>query len=125
MEAKVPYRSADGLSLGEIGRILKAEVLSGEHLLDRRVVSMTSTELMSQVLAAGRPGTLLLTRLSNIQVVHTAEVAALGGVVFIHGARPPEAVIHRAKFMAVPTLLTAYSSEDACSLLLEWGLRLC
>ena len=107
--------------LAEIRRRLKAEVLAGENLLDRTVVRVAATELMSRVLAHCRPGTLLLTSLVNVQVINTAEVASLGGVVFLEGRRPDQAVIDRARRLMIPVLLTGHSTYTACAELFGWG----
>jgi hypothetical protein len=107
------YVSPGGLPLAEIGRLLEAEILSGRDALNRLITHIAATDLMSRVLASARPGTLLLTKLSNIQVVNTAEVAGLGGVVFLDGNRPDDTVIARARTLALVTLLTHYSAQAA------------
>ncbi|MEW5724013.1 MAG: DRTGG domain-containing protein [Thermodesulfobacteriota bacterium] len=116
------FVSEEGLSLREISRILEAEVLSGEAWLDQYVVKkIAATDLMSGVLAHSQPGTLLLTNLSNIQVVNTAGVAGLSGVVFLCGARPPGTVIQKAETLELATMVTGHNTLTACGLLFDWG----
>jgi hypothetical protein len=114
------FFSEEGAPLREIGEILDAEVMTGPERLDDRIHHIAATDLMSRVLAHSRPGTLLLTSLTNIQVVNTAEVAGLGGVVFMGGAPPPNAVIQKAQRLNLSTLLTPHSCYVACSLLFGW-----
>lgn len=108
------FVSPEGLSLGEIRRLLEAEFLSGENLLERRITRFSSTDLMSHVLAETQPGTLLLTSLSSIQVINTAIVADLGGVVFLGGNRPLDPVIDYARSMSMATLLTSCAANVVC-----------
>ena len=62
------------MKLRDVKEILEAEVVAGDHLLDREVQSAGGADLMSDVLSFARPGALLLTGLTNPQVIRTAEV---------------------------------------------------
>jgi len=108
--------------LRQVGAILQAKALTGEHLLDRLVVRADATDLMSQVLAFSAPGTVLLTSLTNVQVVNTADLANLVGVVFVRGLRPTLMVLNQAEEAAVPMLVTRHSMYEACGLLYQEGL---
>ena len=57
------------MTLKEIQNILQAEVLIGEDQLDVEIKNAGGCDLMSDVLAWGKPGILLLTGLSNSQSV--------------------------------------------------------
>lgn len=114
--------SGNGLTLGFVVDLLQAEVLSGDHFLNRLVGKFSATDFMSAVLAFSQPGALLLTRLINIQVINTAEVAGLGGVVFVDGVRPTPAVVSKAKRLDLPTFLTSNTLDHAVRVLAEHGL---
>ncbi len=114
--------SESGLTLGYVMDLLQAEILSGDDFLNRLVTKFSATNFMSAVLAFSQPGALLLTGLVNIQVVNTAEVAALGGVVFVGGVRPPLAVINKAKGLDLPTFLTPSTLDDASQALAKLGM---
>jgi len=109
-------------SLRELGEVLKAEVLTGGALLDNLVEHVECTDQMSQVLAFTDSGNLLLTGLTNIQVVNTAHVAGLIGVVFVRGRRPGDEVISKAASFEIPLLLTPYPMYDACGILYMEGM---
>ena len=82
------------VKLSEVRRILQAEVLSGEELLDAvEALSACGADLMSDVLAFTKERTLLCTGLTNTQVVRTAELIDLCGLVFVRGKRPPAEVV--------------------------------
>ena len=104
------------LSLHEAGRRLSARVLSGNGFLDRIITHVAITDLMSRVLAHTRPGTLLLTGLDNIQVINTAEVAGLAGVVFLN-SDPGPVVVAKAAALGIPIFFARCSRENALSLL--------
>lgn len=110
-------------TLTQIGVWLEAEVLSGAEDLDRQVVMAHSADLMSDVLAFSRSGSVLLTGLANPQVIRTAEVAGLVGIVFVRGKRPAPAVLELARDFRLPVLLTPLAMFDAVGVLFERGLR--
>ena len=114
------FFSEEGVSLREIGEVLGAEVMTGADRLDHWIHHIATTDLMSRVLAHSHPGTLLLTSLTNIQVVNTAEVAELSGVIFMGGAPPPAEVIQKARRLNLSTLLTPHSCYVACNILFGW-----
>lgn len=110
-------------SLAEIAVWLQAEVLCGADCLVREITLCHGADMMSDVLAFSRPASLLLTGLSNPQVVRTAEVAGIAGVVFVRGKRPSEAMVILAQEFDLPLMITALSMFDACGVLFEKGLR--
>lgn len=115
------FVSDEGMSLREIARILDADILSGIALVDHYLVTrIAATDLMSGVLAYSQPGTLLMTGLANIQVINTAEVAGLSGVVFMGGVRPPVPVIMKAEALELVTMVTVHAAYSACNLLFGW-----
>ncbi|MFQ6092913.1 MAG: hypothetical protein ACE5OR_09555 [bacterium] len=74
--------------LQDIKAVLDAEVLAGEGSLGIEVTAAKASDLMSDVLTLADPGALLITGLTNVQVLRTAEVAELSAVVFVRGKRP-------------------------------------
>ena len=61
---------------------------------------------MSDVLAFTKERTLLLTGLTNIQVIRTAELSDLAGLVFVRGKLPGAEVINLAQTKGMPLLTT-------------------
>jgi predicted transcriptional regulator len=114
---------AAGLRLAEIRDLLGCEVLCGAHRLDEIVTECFAADLMSDVLAFSKPHTLLITGLSGIQSVHTADVAELAGIVFVHRKRPSPQVLDLAAERELPVLSTPLHMFDACAALAARGLR--
>lgn len=113
------------MKLADVGRTLHAEILYGENLLDRDVLTVCGADLMSDVLRFTNYNTLLLTGLTNIQVIRTADISDLVGIVFVRGKTPPDDVILLAQEKGIPVLVTQYTMYEACGLLYSGGLHGC
>lgn len=112
------------MKLSEVRRILQAEVLVGEERLeDVDACTACGSDLMSDVLAFTKGKTLLLTGLTNCQVIRTAELIDLIGLVFVRGKRPGEDVLELARSNRLPVLLTKLPLYETCGLLYGAGLK--
>ncbi len=120
-----PTRTARvaGLRLAEIRDLLDCEVICGGNRLDEMVTECFAADLMSDVLAFSKPHVLLITGLSGIQSVHTADVAELSGILFVHRKRPSQQVLDLARERNLPVLSTPHHMFDACAALAARGLR--
>jgi 5-methyltetrahydrofolate--homocysteine methyltransferase len=96
------------MKLAEIRDILECEVLSGQDDLSTEVETVVASDGMSEILAFARPGALMLTGLTNVQSVRTADIANVRAIVYIRGKRPAEKAIELAReACAAETLLAA------------------
>lgn len=111
------------MDLKEVKKLLDAEVLCGSELLAKPVSCAFGCDLLSDVLAFTPPNVLLLTGLTNIQVINTAEVIEAAGVVFVRGKRPAESVIDFARQKNIPLLATDYMLYESCGILYVNGLK--
>lgn len=111
------------MTIGRIINILNCRILNMEDHADVSVDSVYATDLMSDVLANCKKGSLLLTILSNLQSVRAAEMTEVRVVCYVNGLKPkPEALEHaRKKRMTI--LTTENSMYRACSLLHDAGLE--
>lgn len=82
-------------------------------------------DLMSDVLAFTHAGTLLMTGLTNPQVVRTAEMAGIVAIVFVRGKLPPAETIALAKEKGIPLLASKYTMYETCGRLYQAGLPSC
>jgi len=85
------------VKIREVKDILGADVLCGDELLENEVTCAFGSDLMSDVLAFVKGKTLLLTGLTNQQVIRTAEMADLGAIVFVRGKKPEDDIVKLAK----------------------------
>lgn len=100
------------ITLEEVRSLLGAEVLCGKDL-SLRVEQIGAADLLSDVLALSKPGTLLLTGLLSTQVIRTAIVADLSGVVFVRGKQPGAEILSLAAEAKIPVLSTPLRMFDA------------
>jgi len=113
------------MNLRDIQKILKAEVLCGEHLLEREVETGFGCDLMSEMLAFAGSHTLLITSLTNEHVIHTAEIMDAVGVVYVSGKQPAKEIIKKANHNNIPLLSTPFLMFECCGLLFTSGLKGC
>ncbi len=113
------------MKLKDIRGIIQAEIIYGDHLMDLEALSGCGADLMSDVLAFTKEKTLLLTGLTNPQVVRIAELVDLVGLVFVRGKKPPAEVIEMAKAKNLPILCTSLPLYETCGLLYAAGLPGC
>lgn len=113
------------MRLAEVIHILEAEILSGQELLMKEVATVCGSDLLSDVLAFTTEETLLLTGLTNVQVVRTAEMSDLVGIVFVNGKRPNVDLLPMAHQKGIPLFITKLPMYEACGRLYQYGLKGC
>jgi len=96
------------LKLREVIDILEAEVIVGEENLDLEVKTAFGADLMSDVLAFAKAGSLLLTGLTNTQVIRTANVLDIAAIILVRGKKPSSETIALARELKIPILTTKY-----------------
>jgi len=107
----------------DIQEALEAEILSGEEKLDIEVRFAGAADMMSDILALAKPGMIVLTGYTYPQVIRTALVTDLLGLVVVRGKYVPPETIELAKqnnFLLLRTQNYMYSS---CGKLYALGLR--
>ena len=110
------------MTLKEIKELLQAEVITGEDRLDLEINFAGGSDLMSDVLAFGKPGILLLTGLSNAQSVRTANIIDAKAIVYVRGKKPDKMGIELAREKGIPLLSTKFMMYTTCGLLFSQGL---
>lgn len=109
------------MTLSKIKNLLGAETLSQDINLDIDIKCVNASDLMSDVLASVEPGELLLTGLTNSQVIRTCEIAGIQAVVFVRGKRPQEETVRISEKSKIPLLLTQLTMFEACGILFAQG----
>ncbi|HYE81285.1 MAG TPA: DRTGG domain-containing protein [Clostridia bacterium] len=110
------------MKICEVKKILGAEVLCGNHLMENEVSYAFGSDLMSDVLAFVKGKTILLTGLTNQQVVRTAEMADLSAIVFVRGKKPEADIVKLATDNDIVLLLTRDTMYTASGKLYSNGL---
>jgi predicted transcriptional regulator len=113
------------LLLREVQKILDAEVLVGEDKLDLEVKTAFGADLMSDVLAYAVSGCLLLTGLTNHQVIRTADVLDIAAIIIVRGKKPSPETLKAAAEKKIPVLSTKYILFESAGRLYEKGIVGC
>ena len=108
--------------LREVQKILDAEVLVGANRLDMEVRTAFGADMLSDVLAFADSGCLLLTGLTNPQVIRTADVLDIAAIVLVRGKKPPPETIQAAQAINIPLLTTQYIIFESAGRLYERGI---
>ena len=103
--------------------MLQCEVLASQDNLNRDVQNVVASDGMSEILAYARSGELMITGLTNIQSIRTADIAGVNAVVYCRGKRPDEKVIEFANCKEIPVFTTKMVMFDICAILYNAGLR--
>lgn len=111
------------MTIRDIIPILDAKVLCGEDGLEQEVRSACGSDLMSDVLAFVKDKAILITGLTNVHVMRTAEMLDIHCVIFARGKIPPEDVLDEAKELGIVVLTTEHTSYTTCGLLYQAGIR--
>ncbi len=111
------------MRLSEVRKLLKAEVVYGDHKLETEVEKAAGSDLMSDLLTGPTAGALLLSGLNNLQVIRTAVIAGCRGVVLVRGKKPDPEMIEQARKHDLPLLTTPFTLFTACGRLFREGVR--
>jgi hypothetical protein len=110
------------MNIREIMGVLQGRMLFDSHGLDEEVPRGGAADLMSDVLAFGSEGMVLLTGLTNPQTIRTAEMAGINVIVFVRDKTPPPETVALARDSGITLLSTAYTMYEACGRLYAAGL---
>ena len=113
------------MDLVTVKEILEAEMLCGEEFSGIEIKSACGADLLSDVLAFTQAGALLLTGLTNPQVIRTAELTDISAVCFVRGKKPGSDIIRLSKEKNIPLLSTHMLMYEACGKLFLKGLKSC
>ncbi|MEA1940359.1 MAG: hypothetical protein U9N03_06835 [Candidatus Caldatribacteriota bacterium] len=102
------------MKVRDLIRLLDAEVLSGEDFLDQEITDCGASDLLSDILAYSKDNYVLLTGLTSLQVVRTAELTGAIAIVFVRGKLPPQEAIGLARSHHIPLLRTEKLMFESC-----------
>ena len=115
------------MTLSQIRKLLRAELIFEHEEQELDIKYAKASDLMSDVLAFSKPfsdrNTILITGLTNKQVVRTCEIAGVGAIVFVRGKNPSSETIALARQCDIPLLATKLKMYEACGILYTNGLE--
>jgi predicted transcriptional regulator len=113
------------VTLKEVAELLDADILAGQDQLEMEVKTGFGADLMSDVLAFAKPGSMLLTGLTNPQVVRTADILDIAAIIMVRGKKPVPEAIQLATELKIPVLSTRFILFETIGRLYAKGMRGC
>lgn len=114
------------MTLSQILKLLHAKLISEQGADKLEIKFAKASDLMSDVLAFSQPfskrNTLLVTGLTNKQVIRTCDIAGVGAIVFVRGKNPSTETIELAQQCKIPLLTTGLKMFEACGILYNHGI---
>ena len=112
------------MTVAEAVSILEGQFFTGEDkAADLEVISAGASDLMSDVMAFVKERVLLLTGLVNPQVIRTATLLDIHGIIFVRGKVPSRDMIEMAEESDIILAGTKLSMYLSCGKLYDSGLK--
>jgi hypothetical protein len=113
------------MNLNEITDLLNAKIhhVDEEDDLNTEIVTAAASDLMSDVLASVSTPDLLLTGLTNAQVIRTSSVSGIKAVVIVRGKSLEPKIIELAREERIAIMTTDISLFESCGILYQKGLK--
>lgn len=110
------------MNLAKIIKLATGQLLTPEIDTDIEISGAYGADLMSDVLAASQPDAVLLTGLTNPQVVRTAQMAEFRAIIFVRGKQPQAETLLLAAQENIPLVTSSFGMFELCGRLHKAGL---
>jgi hypothetical protein len=110
------------MNLKKIIKLADGLLLTPRMETDIEISGAYGADLMSDVLAASQPDAVLLTGLTNPQVVRTAQMAEFRAIIFVRGKQPQAETLLLAAQENIPLITSSFGMFELCGRLHEAGL---
>ncbi|MDP4183685.1 MAG: hypothetical protein Q8862_00810 [Bacteroidota bacterium] len=111
------------MKVSEIATLLDAKIICGEKHKDENIEKAFSSDLMSDVLRIDATNLLLMTGLSNLQTIRTAEMADIGYILFVRSKKVTPEMIKLACENEIVIMESPYSLFKASGVLYNAGIN--
>ncbi|HOI47929.1 MAG TPA: DRTGG domain-containing protein [Prolixibacteraceae bacterium] len=111
------------MKISEVVRLTGATVVCGEEKTGHEVEKGFSSDLMSDVLTLDTENLLLITGLSNVQAIRTAEMADIQYILFTRNKKVSDEMVELAKENNMVLLETSFSLFKTSGILYHAGLK--
>jgi predicted transcriptional regulator len=111
------------MKLSDIAGSLEAKVVAGQEELDRQVDYAFASDLMSDVLTLERDRLVLITGLSNVQAIRTAEMSDISAVILARNKKAGIDMIHLAGELGIVLMESKWSMFRIAGELYKAGVK--
>ena len=109
------------MKASDLATVLHVQVVAGASNLDREITGGYSSDLLSCVMAAARPGNVWITLQAHMNVIAIAVLLDLSAVIITEGMHPDADVLKRAEEKGIPVLLYPQGTFSAVAQLAQAG----
>lgn len=110
------------MNLAKIIKLASGILLTTEIDIDIEINGGYGADLMSDVLAFSQPDSVLLTGLTNPQVVRTAQMAEFRAIIFVRGKQPQPETLQIAIQEDIPLISSPFGMFELSGRLHQAGL---
>ncbi len=110
------------MNLKKIIKLADGKLLTPNVDIDIDINGGYGADLMSDVLAFSQPDSVLLTGLTNPQVVRTAQMAEFRAIIFVRGKQPQAETLLIAAQENIPVITSPFGMFELCGRLHKAGL---
>jgi predicted transcriptional regulator len=110
------------MNVEELIKIIDGKLINPDADLASEIKGGCGADLMSDVLASIQPEAVLLTGLTNPQVIRTAQMADVAAIVLVRGKLPPQETIALANQERIPLITSPFGMFELCGRLYRAGL---
>jgi hypothetical protein len=111
------------MDIKKIAEIIQGEIICAESAETTHVDRAFASDLMSDVLTLNTDSLLLVTGLSNMQTIRTAEMAEIKNILFVRNKKPSKEMIHLAQTESINIIVCNKSMFATCGELYKAGLK--
>ena len=119
---KISERNFHSMNLKDIIDLVNGTPLNPDVDMNIKIRGGCGADLMSDVLASSQPKAVLLTGLTNPQVVRTAQIAEIRAIIFVRGKQPQTETITIATQENMPLITSPFGMFELCGRLHRAGL---
>ncbi len=109
--------------LEEIVEELSLKIVSGKNNLSAKVCSGYVSDILSDVMAKAKKGSLWITTQTHENVIAIVFFRGLAGVIIAEGLEPDKIALEKAQEKEIPILLTDLSAFEVAGRLFQLGIR--
>jgi DRTGG domain len=113
------------MKLKDIIEALEADLLNEGVDTEKDISCAFGSDLISDILMCTKESTLLLTGLTNPQIIRLSDMIDLLGIVFVRGKVPPKDILEMAEERGLPVISTKFTLYKSSGILYNSGLRSC
>jgi hypothetical protein len=100
------------MTLKEIAEQLHLSVRCCEEHLERNITGGYTGDLMSDVIANGKPGSLWITMQIHVNIIAVAVLKDIAGIIIVQGREPAGDTMSRAAAEHVPILVSEFPAFE-------------